>query len=289
LSLLADNAPLQAVRKESHVDQIAFCLAMHQTGLPLADLPSNVNYPLHLAGPHRFREAGPLQLLHYHNQSLNVIGLLEPKRDLDDGERRAVQAANEQIEANFDPATFWDFRYRHFPERGSGVGSRGRNLAYKRDLLKAEGAEAATSVLDVGCGDIEVVHPLDLKSYVGLDRSAASLALAAERHPDWTFVQAPAFNVRAADMVLCFEVAIHQKTAEDYHGLVNFLASKTTHTLIVSGYDAATDKIAANHMLYYYEPLHESLRATGKFASIRAIGSHSDVVIYRCDVAAQRR
>ena len=287
LSLLADIAPLRSIRKESHVDQIAFCMAMHETGLPFADLPSNVNYPLHLAGPHRFREAGPLQLLHYHNSSLNVLGLLEPKRDLDDEEAQAVRDANAQITANFDTETFWDLRYRHFPERGSGVGSRGANLAYKRDLLKAEGVEGASSVLDVGCGDLEVVHALNLANYVGVDRSAASLALAAERRPDWTFVETPALDVAPADMVLCFEVAIHQKTAQAYRELVGFLASKTRRTLIVSGYDAATDKIAANHMLYYYEPLHESLSATGKFSSIRKIGSHSDVVVYRCDVAPE--
>jgi hypothetical protein len=59
---------------------------------------------------------------------------------------------------------------------------------------------------------------------------------------------------------------------------------KAKRTLIVSGYDEPTEKISANHMLYYYEPLHESLMATGRFSSVRKIGAHSDVVVYRCDV-----
>lgn len=287
LSLLADIEPLRAAGKEIHVDQIAFCMAIHETRLPFADLPSNVNYPLHQPGPCRFRQVDrPLALLHYHNFTLNVLGLLEPARDLDVGEIAAVTDANDQIRANFDPETFWDFRYKHFPERGSGVGSRGDNLAYKRDLLREEGAEESSSVLDVGCGDIEVVQALRLNNYVGIDSSPTSLAIAIERRPDWTFLEAPARDALSAELVLCFEVAIHQKTNHAYNDLMDFLASKTEQTLIVSGYDDLTDSIAANHMLYYYEPLHESLRATGRFSSIKKIGAHSDVVIYRCDVSA---
>lgn len=285
LLLLADSEPLLAVKKQSHVDQIAFCMAIHETGLPFADLPSNVNYPLHLAGPHQFRETDrPLALLHYHNSSLNVLGLLDPKRELDEGERRAVQDANAQIELNFQTEMFWDFRYKHYPERGSGVGSRGANLAYKRDLLKSEGVESATSVLDVGCGDLEVVHALNLKNYVGVDRSLTSLAIAADRRPDWKFSEAPAYDAAPAEIVLCFEVTIHQQTEQSYRDLIWFLANKTRRTLIVSGYEELTDKIAANHMLYFYEPLRQSLEATGKFSLISKIGSHSDVAIYRCAV-----
>ncbi len=283
VGLLADLEPLKAAKKESHVDQIAFCMAMHETKLPFADLPTNLNYPLHLAGPKRFVEAGSLDLLHYHTPSLNVVGLIEVQRELEAREKAAVDQANEQIKANFETETFWGFRYHRFPERGSGVGSRGANLEYKRNLLKAAGAEEAASVLDVGCGDLEVVHALDLKCYVGVDRSQASLVRAAERRPSWTFHEAPAPKVASAEMVLCLEVAIHQPTEADYQALITFLASKTDRTLIVSGYETRTDKITANHMLYFYEPLQLSLEKTGRFKSIQKIGSHSDVVIYRCE------
>src|SRR3546814_3659893 len=50
--LLADIEPLRAVGKENHVDQIAFCMALHETGLPFVELPSNVNYYMNLHGPH---------------------------------------------------------------------------------------------------------------------------------------------------------------------------------------------------------------------------------------------
>ena len=284
--LLADIGPLRSAGKESHVDQISFCMALHETGLPFEALPSNANYYIHFEGPHRLRERErPLAMLHYHGSSLNILGLLEPAGAVEDEERDAVGRANDGIRRNFHSRLFWDMRYKSFPERGSGVGSRGVKLEYKRDLLRAEGAEAFGSVLDVGCGDLEVVGDLDLKNYVGTDRSGECLAIAACKRPDWTFIQAPAGSVEPAGLILCFEVAIHQATLADYRDLIDFLAANTLKTLIISGYDALAPHVAQNHMLFFYEPLFDSLSATGRFSSIVKIGSHSDVVIYRCDTA----
>ena len=83
--------------------------------------------------------------------------------------------------------------------------------------------------------------------------------------------------------MLCFEVAIHQQSAEDYFELIRFVAEKTSGTLIISGYDESSEEIRANHMLFFYEPL----RTTGKFRTIRAIGNHTTVVVYRCDVVVR--
>lgn len=284
LRLLKDIEPLRAAKKESHVDQVAFCMAIHELKLPFEDLHSNANYYLHFAGEHVWRAASrPLAMIHYHNGSLNVVGLLQPAGAVEAFERDAVQDANALIRKYFNTRLFWDFRYKRFPERGSGVGSRGSNLNYKRELLVREGAEQAASVLDVGCGDLEVVRSLNFRHYVGIDRSATSLELASAARPDWTFVHGYS-DVPAADLVLCFEVAIHQESADDYFGLVKFITAKTARTLIVSGYDDPSEKIDNNHMLYFYEPLRVTLEKSAKFSSIRRIGEHSSVVVYRCDV-----
>jgi hypothetical protein len=37
-------------------------------------------------------------------------------------------------------------------------------------------------------------------------------------------------------------------------------------------------------MVFFHEPLADSLAETGRFKSISEIGRHTDVVIYRCDV-----
>lgn len=283
--LLADLEQLRNAGKEAHVDQIAFCMAIHETGLPFEHLPSNLNYYVHFPGQHAWKvQHSPLAILHYHNDSLNVVGLLEPAGACQEDELAAVHDANGVIGECLNTQLFWELRYNRFPERGSGVGSRGANLSYKRELLQQEGVESASSVLDVGCGDLEVVRSLSLQDYVGLDRSEQSLARAAVARPEWSFVRAPANNVPPAEMVLCFEVAIHQETPEDYRELIQLVSEKTLRTLIISGYDELTEEISTNHMLYFYEPLKTSLEETKKFSRIRQIGQHSTVVIYRCDV-----
>lgn len=286
LMLLADIEPLRAVGKENHVDQISFCMALHETDLPFQELPSNVNYYVHFPGVHaHFDQSQPLTLLHYHNSSLNVLGLLEPAGAIEPHEQAAVARANEQIGYNFESRLFWDMRYRSFPERGSGIGSRGENLVYKRDLLKAEGVESAASVLDIGCGDLEVVCGLDLRNYVGIDQSAESLAIARTKNPDWTFLQVPINEAIPADFVICLEVLIHQPSLQEYKNIVKFAVEKTLRRLIISGYDHLEDHVASNHMIHFHEPLRTSIEQTARFSSIVKIGAHSDVVIYRCDIA----
>jgi hypothetical protein len=284
LWLLDNMEPLRQTGKVSHVDQVSFCLAIHHSGLPFALAPSNVNYYVHFPGAHNyFDDSQPISLLHYHNSSINVVGALEPGGAVTPQENAAVACANRQIARHFNNKMFWDTRYAHFIERGSGVGSRGKNLEYKRQLLRDQGAEQALSVLDVGCGDLEVVKTLALHSYVGVDQSRTALEIAKSARPDWTFFTTPAVNAPTAELVLCFEVLIHQETLGQYLDLIKFLAERTDSTLLVSGYEEETDQIRENPMLFYYEPLSISLQRTRRFKSITVVGRHSDVVIFRCE------
>lgn len=282
--LLADIEPLRAIGKESHVDQIAFAMAVHAGEYPFEELPSNVNYFTHFEGEHRnFDPARPISLLHYHNSSLNVVGLLDCKGASKPHEVSAQSNANRQIRKNFQSGLFWQMRYSRFPERGSGVGSRGKNAAYKRDLLIAEGIESAASVLDIGCGDLEVLAPLQINEYVGLDQSPESLATARAKRPDWEFRTIPSSDCEEADFVLCLEVAIHQPTQKAYRELVHSAAQSAKKTLIISGYEHEGEHVTENHMIFFYEPLSTTLEQTGLFRSIKKVGAHSDVAVYRCD------
>ncbi len=285
LWLLANSEPLRREGKENHVDQTSFWLAVCHAGLPFKKAPSNVNYYIHFDGAHHyFDPARPIALLHYHASSVNVVGQLEPSFKLDAAAEAAVAAANAMIGAGFDNRLFWDLRYRHFPERGSGVGSRGDSALFKQRLLREHGVERAASVLDVGCGDLEVMKDLSIANYLGLDQSEETLAIARRARPDWMFCLAPAPDVLAAEMTLCFEVLIHQETEDAYRSLIGFLAEKTTGALLVSGFERDDEAIRDNPMVFFYEPLETSLRRTGRFRTIRRIGAHTSVAVYRCDV-----
>lgn len=288
LWLLDHDEPLTREGKEAHIDQVSMWLAIHTATLPFAPAPSNLNYYVHFSGPHfYFDPILPIALLHYHSTSLNVLGLIEPRARLNEIESDAIARANAQICAGFDNRVFWDLRYAHFPERGSGVGSRGSHREYKCQLLRQQGIETAASVLDVGCGDLEVVSELNLKNYLGLEQSETALEIARRKRPDWRFyandMVADSEGIAEADWVLCLEVLIHQRNRKDYDTLVRLLAMKTRRVLVVSGYDNDTDEIRRNHMLFFYEPLLTSLIRTGRFVNIEKIGEHSDVSIYRCE------
>ena len=193
--------------------------------------------------------------------------------------------ANELIGEVFDNTLFWSFRYANHPERGSGVGSRGEHLEYKRNLLRANGVEHARSVLDIGCGDLEVIKSLKFNDYTGLDTSVLAIERARSIMPDGQFHLGLPPHVGAADIVVCLEVLIHQPHMEDYRRLIAYAAARAGRSLIISGYDIATPEIEQNSMVFFHEPLRQSLEACSRFSSVRAIGRHSDdVVVYRCDV-----
>jgi 2-polyprenyl-3-methyl-5-hydroxy-6-metoxy-1,4-benzoquinol methylase len=125
----------------------------------------------------------------------------------------------------FQNALFWNRRYATHPERGSGLGSRGQNAAYKRELLRAQGIEAFGSILDIGCGDLEVVSQLNLRNYTGVDVSLQSIIRARMKRPDWNFVLHEGQEIGNADPVLCLEVLIHQRTLTEYRSLVRMLGT----------------------------------------------------------------
>jgi hypothetical protein len=277
--------PLQESGHVQHIDQVSFWLAVQHMGLPFEPAPSNVNYYVHMKGEHQYFDSrAPLALLHYHTSQLDVLGRIVAQPDANPMCADAAALANEQIAEGFDNRVFWDLRYRCFSERGSGVGSRGGSLVYKRSLLIEQGVEAATSVLDVGCGDLEVVKALTISNYFGVDQSAKAIEIARRARPDWQFHLGQAPDLPSAELVLCFEVLIHQKQRESYDALIAMLAAKTERALIVSGYDIDRPAIRHNAMLAFHEPLAASLARTGRFKSVREIGRHTDVVVYRCDV-----
>jgi hypothetical protein len=106
--LLANVEPLTRVGRQGHVDQVSFWLAVSQAVLPFEKAPSNVNYYVHFAGEHNYFDAmRPIALLHYHDTSLNVLGLLEPRADLHPSARDAVALANDQISRGGDNRVFW--------------------------------------------------------------------------------------------------------------------------------------------------------------------------------------
>jgi 2-polyprenyl-3-methyl-5-hydroxy-6-metoxy-1,4-benzoquinol methylase len=277
------NQQINALLKEKmiHVDQIAFSLALNVLKLPYQLLPYEMNCPAHLKDFEalgRKLKTSP-SVIHYHS-NLTTTGLLGDVKL--DKVQTVIKQINTVLSQSFNNELFWNYRYSTNPELGSDVGSRGEVAEYKYKLLKMIGIEAQKDVLDVGCGDLEILGKFNIQNYTGVDVSTEALHRAKQKYPDSSFYSyvSQQDSIQAPDMVICLDVALHQPSFDDYHKLINFIAGKAIKNLVVSGYDAPSDK---SHMCFFYESLKESLMAQGKFKHVFKIAEYRNLSVYFAD------
>jgi SAM-dependent methyltransferase len=263
------------------VDQIAFSLAVSELALPFAPLFTADNCPTHLTNlvpqvADALVGQAP-RALHFHDR-LDPCGFLLPPGNplIDD----AVGRVNAALAAHFSNRLFWDYRYARHSALGSGIGSRAEMKRKKRLLLKLAGIETAASVLDVGCGDGEVVADLATGAYTGIDMSAQALDLHRHNNPAASLLlSADRDKAPSADLVLCLDVLIHQDSPEGYRDLIDFVAEKTVRRLIISGYDRKED-LDDSAMCNFFEGLPESLERTKLFSRIFRIARYRNLSVY---------
>ena len=112
----------------------------------------------------------------------------------------------------FSSAAYWEARYR----RGgtSGAGSYGRLASYKAAFINAFVADnAVDSVLDLGCGDGNLLSLLQIPHYIGVDVSVTSLSRCASRFvspANYVFMHATQLDELAPiDMAMSIDVIFH--------------------------------------------------------------------------------
>jgi len=164
-----------------------------------------------------------------------------------------------------------------------------RHAAEKRRLLAAIVAESAPgSVLDVGCGDLDVTHDLPVERYVGLDASSEAIGIAGRRRPDWRFEVGDllAADLTPADLVLCLDVLVHEPDRNRYRAAVRRLAGLARRELVVAGYNQPP--WLASPATFYHEPITTTLAASGLFDALTIVGGYRDTTVVRALRAASR-
>lgn len=269
-----------------HVDQVAFCLALAESGWNSEVFGNAWNHPTHMELPEVDEE--PF-LLHHHGRldtHMRLETVAAPKA------HAAIQRVNAAIDAfqrrHFDNRTFWNHRYAHHPSLGSGLGSRGEVLELKRSLL-SKLIPADASVLDWGCGDLEVTRHLACADYLGVDLSAEALRIAGEKRPDWRFIlpggpEAAAVADGQYDVVLCLDVLIHQPDRDAYSALVSRLAAAARRGLLIAGFDANPD--LRSHITYFHEPLGQTLARIPGIQSVLRLAEYRDTALYLASAAS---
>ncbi|WP_425053928.1 class I SAM-dependent methyltransferase [Psychromarinibacter sp. S121] len=214
---------------------------------------------------------------------INAVGLLD-LRHVDEALRPEARVMNRAFRSEFENRLFWSYRYAVNPELGSGKGSRGIYVTVKRRCLKLAGIEDAESILDVGCGDLEVVHALSLNGYLGLDLAETALDRARALRPEWSFEVGMVDPERHGprDIVLCLDVLIHQRDPNAFAALIDGLVAATGQRLIVSGYEASA---GPGYMIGFHGPLSEALAATGAFERIVTVARYRGTSLIIADRA----
>lgn len=170
----------------------------------------------------------------------------------------------------FDNQQFWDRRYTENPTLGSGVGSRGENLLHKRQIIEGFLERGAPrTVLDVGCGDHEVLREVaHLPGYLGVDVSGVVVARNRMMFPNRRFecldfvACAPSERLQA-DVVLCTEVLIHQHRREQFEGLLRNIVAAAATGGLVSGYMFDPRPTIASDIIAWHEPITDALLRSG--------------------------
>lgn len=176
----------------------------------------------------------------------------------------------------FDNREFWDARYREAPRLGSGPGSRGYSAWLKKQVVKQTVRDyGCRSIVDVGCGDLCWLDDEIASStqYLGLDVSAVIIERNRLQHPACSFrVQDVTTNPiqEQADLVVSFDVLLHQCDRDDFLALVRNLLGATRRLALISyriqkseyhiDSDAPADVIADEEALRQY------VKSLGKFA-----------------------
>lgn len=268
-----------------HVDQISFSLAASEFG-QFTNIDARFNFPVH--SPAFIEQnksfANDIHCIHYHD-SFTQIGLIAAVNNTH--VNSSINKLNCIISKQFDNQLFWNFRYKYFPELGSGQGSRGEVREQKRQLLCELGLTQYKSVLDIGCGDGEMLSGIDINNYIGVDISEAAIKQHKIKRAKGKFILAESAislpSGIAAELTLCFEVLIHQTSIEDFDATLSRVISATTKRLVISGYENI-DSLDKSHMCFFHRPLKESLIASGKFKSVKKVANYHNLVVYVADV-----
>jgi SAM-dependent methyltransferase len=256
-----------------HVDQVSFALAMHDLRTSVQHLDLAWNFPTNVPS-HVLPDIVP-QIIHYHGEltpqlRLKTIGLHRPDAEI----IRFNKNVERFIRQNLLNSVLWNFRYFIDSEEGSQIGTQSVNLEYKTNLL----ADALhrfddPMVVEIGCGDLEVVKSLPIKRYHGYDVAPGALEIARSKRPDWRFDRIGMGDpIEEGDVVLCLDVLIHQPTYQQFLSMIKKLSAAARFCLIVSGYDEPPT--AASEITRYYLPISEALRQTGAFSSITVAGGY---------------
>ncbi len=274
-----DNNELFGENFAKHADQVSFALAMSGLEKRVSHLGIEWNYPIHV-DKNMLPEVEP-HMIHFHKEIDAHMNLKKTGLQKID---KAIELVNERTSQNLSShlsnSLFWDLRYSQCPELGSGVGSRGEILDYKKRLIKyLTYSFIEKKIIDVGCGDLELTKDFNFKNYLGLDISEESLKICRSKRPDWIFknLSITDSSVGKADLIMCFDVLIHQSSLAVFKGIISSIVSKTQNRVIIGAYNEPAE--FKSDITYYHSAILGEIKQYNEFNEVGIVGKYRDVTV----------
>ncbi len=134
---------------------------------------------------------------------------------------------------HFSSAAYWDGRYRRGGNSGSG--SYGRLAAFKAAFINAFMADnQVADVIDLGCGDGNLLSLLRVGAYTGVDVSDTVLHGLRRRYRDQRFVPFDAIaDLPAADLALSIDVIFHLVEDDVFAGYMHQLFAHARRFVLI--------------------------------------------------------
>ncbi len=151
-----------------YCEQASLSLAFAAQPVPFSELPLSMNFPLHLTRmdtPPAMHDCDPV-ILHYHDR-VDDRGYMQTSPY--PGAQKRIEQFNERLRQerrqHFNNRLFWDSRYIHDPELGSGLGSRGTARMQQRPAFIVGCMRSGTTLLATMLGGFDgiVNCPFELK------------------------------------------------------------------------------------------------------------------------------
>jgi len=129
---------------------------------------------------------------------------------------------------------YWEKLYKN--GGNSGEGSRGWSRTWKWFYINRRVKISNSTVIDVGCGDLDFWKGKDCKHYVGIDISPTRVKLNKEKRPEWDFLCGDAgksYRIDPADVVFCNDILFHVMEDETYRKILECLTIYSTKYIFI--------------------------------------------------------
>src|SRR5690606_9057428 len=99
------------------------------------------------------------------------------------------------------------------------------------------------------------------------------------KRPDWQFLNKSIIdeNIFEVDLVMCFDVLIHQSKKEDFQEMVKSMIEKATDRIIIGAYNE--QPTYSSKITHYYNGILEEIKKHDKFDEIGVMGKYRDVSV----------